>query len=461
MLDLRFVLEATGGRLAGSAGAERFGGVSTDSRRIRRGELFFALVGERHDGHDFIAEALARGAAGAVVERPPAGVPEGATLVVVPSTLRALGDLARAWRRSFPALKVGAITGSNGKTTTKEMAASIVSLRYDTLKTAGNYNNEIGLPLTLLNLTPAHERAVVELGMNARGEIRRLARMARPDVGAVTNVGLAHVGMLGGGIEAVAEAKGELVEELGPDGVFVANLDDPWVRRLATRAACRTITTSLERNDADVTATDIVPDGARAVRFTLHIEGQALPLRLRGIGVHNVRNALTAAAVAVGLGCGADHVQAGLERFRPEQMRLEVMETPGGLTIINDAYNANPDSVRSAIEELARLRDRGRAVAVLGDMLELGDGAAEEHAAVGRFAAEKGIDLVVGVGELAAHAAEAAHECGAVGVVAADHAEAAAIVEAEAAAGDVVLVKGSRGMRMEKVVEILFERTEE
>lgn len=432
-----------------------FSGVSTDSRRIREGELFFALCGDNFDGHDFVLEALQKGAKGAVVEKAVSSASNGKTLIYVPSTLRALGDIASAWRRSFRNLKLAAITGSNGKTTTKEMASAILSLKFSMLKNSGNLNNLIGLPLTLLKLGEGQNAAVVELGMNDFGEIRRLAEIALPDIGAITNIGRAHLEKLGS-LEGVARAKGELVEGFTEDNTFVVNMDDPWVQRIAEGTRCRKVTFGISSYGTQISAKEIESVEFSAIRFKMIVGEKEFPVRIRGIGFHNVMNALCAGGIALSFGCGADEIQAGLERFTPAYMRLEVMETPLGFKIINDAYNANPDSMRKGIEELVRLKGAGRAIAVIGDMLELGSASESEHKSLGEFICESNVDFVITYGKCASLILEANH--GRVkGISAGTHDETAEILTRVAKPGDLVLIKGSRGMRMESVIQTLFK----
>jgi UDP-N-acetylmuramoyl-tripeptide--D-alanyl-D-alanine ligase len=474
MLNLSFVLISTNGKLVETQNLVSlskqnpaslpkseditFSGVSTDSRRIRKDELFFALSGSNFDGHDFVSEALDKGAKGAVVEKSTSTTckTNGKVIIKVPSTLRALGDLASAWRRSFSNLKLAAITGSNGKTTTKEMAASILSIRFSVLKNSGNFNNLIGLPLTLLKIGETHNAAVVELGMNDFGEIRRLAEIALPDIGAITNVGRAHLEKLGG-IEGVAKAKGELVERFTNDNTFVVNMDDPWIQRIAEGIRCQKITFGINSPRACISAKDIEPVEFSAIRFKMTVFGKEFPVRIRGIGLHNVMNSLCAAGITLPFGCSADEIQAGLERFIPAYMRLEVMDTPFGFKIINDTYNANPDSMRRGIEELVRLKGSGRAIAVLGDMLELGSASKSEHISLGEFLSEKKVDFVITHGEHGRYILEGTQRR-IEGAFAETHDEAARILIGFAKPGDLVLVKGSRGMRMENVIQKLFER---
>jgi len=455
MLELSRVLNSTNGVLLSKSDEAIFTGVSTDSRKIRKDELFFALYGSNFDGHDFVLEALEKGAKGAVIERPLFLIPNGKVLIKVPSTLESLGDLASTWRRSFVNLRLAAITGSNGKTTTKEMASNILSLKFSVLKNTGNFNNLIGLPLTLLKLREGHNAAVVELGMNDFGEIRRLSEIAAPDIGAITNIGRAHLEKLGG-IEGVVRAKAELVEGFTENKTFVTNMDDPWVKKIGEPIKCHKISFGIDTPQTYISAKDIETVEFSAVRFKMIVGGDKLPIRIRGIGLHNVMNALCAAGIAIAFGCNTDEIQAGLERFIPAYMRLEVMDTSFGFKIINDTYNANPDSMRRGVEELVRLKGSGRAIAVLGDMLELGMASEAEHRSLGEFLCDSKVDLVIAYGKQGEHVLEVLRGR-AKGILAETHEEAAENLIKLAKEGDLVLIKGSRGMQMEKVVQRLFK----
>ena len=453
MLELDFVLNSTNGKLVSGRKQAGFSGVSTDSRSISAGEIFFALKGDNYDGHEYVDEALKRGAGGAVIEEGTLPRNNGKLLIRVPSTLKALGDLASGWRKSFPGLKLAAITGSNGKTTTKEMAWSIVSRRFKTLKNTGNFNNLIGLPLTLFRLDGSYEAAVVELGMNDFGEIKRLAEIALPDTGAITNIGRAHLEKLGG-IEGVARAKGELVEGFGGRNVFVVNSDDPKIVEIARRTECRKITYGIKSGESSVAAMDIMQDGFSGINFRMAAGGEEFPVRINCIGMHNVMNALCASGIALSFGCGKDEITEGLGGFSLPHMRLEVLESPSGFRVINDTYNANPESMRSAIDELIGLKGRGRAVAVLGDMLELGEKSAGEHYGLGEYLSASGVDYVVAFGNFGRALLEGLGGKSN-GFYAGSHEEAAGAVKEIAMPGDLVLVKGSRGMRMEEVIKRL------
>lgn len=443
------ILAATGGSLAGGEYQRSFSGISTDTRTIRQGNMFVALQGEKFDGHDFIVRAVDNGAGGVIVSKKHIFIPDRITAVRVADTLQALQDLALAHRRRFD-IPVIAVTGSNGKTTTKELIAAVLSARYKTLKTEANYNNDIGLPLTLLNLTGDHAAAVVEMGMRARGEIARLAAVALPTVAVITNVGETHMEILGS-IENIAAAKGELVESLGPGSVAVLNADIPLVRAMKARTKARVVFYGLG-GVAQVRAENIAVTD-RSTAFDCVWPGGRFRAEVPAVGRHNVYNALAAIAVGLEAGLAPPEISAGLGAFVPGAMRLHIEKT-GEYTLINDAYNASPLSMNAAADTLTAVA-KGRKVAVLGDMLELGDMAAAAHRRVGEKLADEGVQVVITVGELAAHIAAAALKAGVdVTVSCASHEEAQEALRKLMRPGDTILVKGSRGMQMEKILEM-------
>lgn len=431
-------------------------GVSIDSRTVREGELFVALRGDRFDGHDFVSDAVKKGAWGALVEQSALRLRDACTglknVIYVENTLGSLQELALLHRMSFP-IPVVAVTGTNGKTTTKEMTAAILGRSGPVLKTEGNLNNHIGVPLTLLRLGSTYKSAVVEMGMSGRGEIALLARIACPVAGVITNIGPAHLEFLGS-IDAVAEAKAELLAALPQDGVAVLNADDAYFDRLQANVRSKIISFGLGEH-ADVRAMSIRQEGD-GTEFVLIADGQTTPVRLQTVGRHNVYNAVAAAAAALSLGVSHEAVKQGLEEFRPVAMRSELKNVKG-LKVLADYYNANPASVAAALETLASLGgDRVRTIAVLGDMLELGSGSAEAHREIGRTAARLGIGLVVAVGPSAGYIAEGAKAAGMSDsqVVESQNAsQAAAVLRERTHPGDRVLIKGSRGMKLEKVLE--------
>ncbi len=449
------LVSAIRGRLVAGRADRAIDVISTDTRRLPPGALFWALRGERFDGAAFVEEALAKGACGAVVPAdavPDARVWQGRDVVLIAAgdPLRALQEAAAAHRARFERPVVG-VTGSNGKTTTKEMAAAILAQRGPVLKTEGNLNNHIGVPLTLFRLGAAHRAAVVELGINHPGEMTRLCEIARPTVGVITNVGHAHLEGFGG-LDGVARAKGELFGALGADGVAVVNLDDPRIAALGAGLACRALTFGLTAGDV---RGRIMDEGTRAgTRIEIRHGGARAECIVPVVGRHNAANALAAAAVASALGVDLESVAKGLERFRPAAMRSELVTAPSGVVVFNDAYNANPSSMERALDTAGRLRGAGRVYAVLGDMLELGSGTESLHREVGRAAARAGLDGLVAVGPAARWIAEEARRAGmtARAVVAVDTADdAVAVIAGWCRPEDVVLIKGSRRMGLERV----------
>jgi UDP-N-acetylmuramoyl-tripeptide--D-alanyl-D-alanine ligase len=448
------VLAATGGELI-RWGPGPFSAFSTDSRHIVGGEVFLALRGPKFDGHEFVASAIDRGATAAIVSRDLPPPPAGAAWIRVGDGLRALGDLAAARRRDLPVRVVG-VTGSNGKTTTKEMIASVLGASgAKVAKSLGTENNLIGLSQTLLRLVGDEDFAVLEMGMNHPGEIWRLAEIARPDIGVITNVGPAHLQGLGS-LANVAAAKEELALALCPAATLVVNAADPRLVALAERFAGRKI---LAGGKGPIRATSVAALG-EGLRVEMDVEGVGMTVVLPVRGTHNVQNALLATAAARALGVDRESIAAGLGAFRPPPMRLEVVVVRDGALILNDAYNANPASMKAALTTLAAEPGR-RKIAVLGEMLELGTEEAHYHREAGASAARLHVDLLIAVGPWADEVVAGAVEAG----LASD--QAVACVSTEKAAerlaatigeGDVVLLKGSRGAKMEAIVEGLRER---
>jgi UDP-N-acetylmuramoyl-tripeptide--D-alanyl-D-alanine ligase len=440
-----------------------------DSRQVKPGALFIALKGERADGHDYVADAFSRGAVAAIVERdvlPSAStldladaapaLPATWTLPVVlkvSDSLQAIQRVAAFWRRQHSVRVVG-ITGSVGKTTTKELAAAVLARRYVTLKSEASYNNEIGLPLTLAHLTDEHERVVLEMGMYDVGEISDLARIAQPQVGVVTIIGPVHLERAGT-IERIVEAKTELVEALppAPEGVAILNYDDERVRGMAQSTRARVFYYGLSP-EADLWADRIEGLGLDGIRFRLHYRGETLHVKIPLLGRHSVHTALRAAAVGLVEGLTWQEVIEGL-RGPSAQLRLVAVPGPGGATILDDTYNASPASTIAALNLLDELD--GRKIAVLGDMLELGDYEQEGHEKVGMRALEVA-DVLVAVGPRGRIIGQTAQRWGMpadrVHIVE-DHVEAVAVLEQMVTGDDVILVKGSRAMQMEEIVNRL------
>jgi UDP-N-acetylmuramoyl-tripeptide--D-alanyl-D-alanine ligase len=446
------VAAATGGSVRGGDAATAVDGVVVDSRSVRPGVLFVALPGDRSDGHAFVADALAGGATAAVVRR---GW-EGPGLVVeVDDPGAALLDLAGDERTSMAGHVVG-ITGSTGKTSTKDLTAAVLGSRFSVAANPASFNNEVGLPLTLLSADPDVEAVVCEMGSRGPGHIRLLCRVARPDVGIVTNVGVAHMEMFGSH-EVLRDAKAELPESLPPGGIAVLNAVDPVVRAFAGRTRARTVV--LFGGDGEVRAEDVELDPEGLAAFQLVAPDGRAPVRLAVPGEHMVPNALAAAAAGWALGVGVRDAAEALSRAEVSSGRMERLEA-GGVRILNDAYNANPTSVAAALRAARWMAGRGRCVAVLGEMAELGHLADAEHERMGELAARLGIDVLVVVGEDARRIAIGAIREGVEPdrVHQANEAdEALAIVARIVEPGDLVLVKGSRVTRLERVAEGLAE----
>jgi UDP-N-acetylmuramoyl-tripeptide--D-alanyl-D-alanine ligase len=431
-------------------------GISIDSRTIKEGELFVAIKGDRFDGHDFVPEVIKKGAWGALVDRSTLETKYGSlgslkNIVPVEDTIFTLQEMAHMHREKF-AIPVVGITGSNGKTTTKEMLAGILKQKGPVHKNEGNLNNHIGVPLTLLKLDRRHRSSVVEMGMSATGEIDTLARLVSPDVGVITNIGPAHLEFLGT-MDMVAQAKAELLSNLKSDGTAVLNADDRYFTTLRNKCSGRVLSFGIE-DEADVRAFDI-RQGKDFTDMTIGADGSTVKVRLPAIGRHNIYNALAAAAGAEAVGMSLDAVKYGLEDFSPVAMRSELKQIKGR-TVLADYYNANPGSVQAALETLISLRAGRRSVAVLGDMLELGETAADAHREVGRTAARLGVDVIIAMGTLSKHILDGAIEAGMPKdrvIMAGSHAEAAALLKERSRNGDAVLIKGSRGMKMEKILE--------
>ncbi|WP_041718879.1 UDP-N-acetylmuramoyl-tripeptide--D-alanyl-D-alanine ligase [Desulfurivibrio alkaliphilus] len=511
------VLLATGGRLWGDRTEAVFRLVSSDSRTIEAGDLFVALRGEKFDGHRFVAEVVRKGAAGLVLESPPEE-PLPVPVVLVADTLQALGDLAHYRRMQMKGLKVLAITGSSGKTTVKEMTAAIMEQgrgRQRVLKTRGNLNNLIGLPLSLLAVDAHHQYAVLEMGMNRFGEIARMAEIAQPDIACITNVQEAHLAGLTD-VAGVARAKGELFHGMRPWTTLVVNRDDPRVWRLAGKLPQRRITFG-RKPGTTVRATRLRSRGEEGMSFTLTIadvtdygghgvSGHRVPqvvasgpaprtsvrkpgrspqdavpcdrlladgwqgrVHIAALGEHNVQNALAAAALALAAGVSPAEIVAGLEGYRPFAKRLRIQPFVAGLKLIDDSYNANPSSMLAALETVHNLRRNRKVVAILGDMLELGSHGPAAHRFIGEQVARLGFDYLLTVGEFAGETARAARRAGMdAGQVRAclDKKEVGAWLLEATAKGrlkndDLVLLKASRGMQMETIIEALHHGREQ
>lgn len=453
--------EDAGGRVIAGDPAHVLGHVSIDTRSLEAGDAFLAIHGPRVDGHDYLREAVRAGASALVVHREAAlaGVATGdRPVVLVEDTVRALQDVARAVRRRSGATVV-AITGSAGKTTTKELAAAAAAARFRTLRNRGNYNNHIGLPLSLLDLQGGHEVAVVELGMNHAGELRQLVGIAEPDVRVWTNVGTAHIEYFGSQ-DAIAEAKAEILEGASPDTVFVANADDPRVMSRARGFPGRVVTFGAAAGvEADVRAIDVEACGLEGVRARVSTPRGELSLSLSLAGRANLANALAAVAVGTALDVAPGAMAIALASVRPAPHRGELVRLPDDVLVYDDTYNASPSALEQALELVGAERPGRRKVAWLGEMLELGTASADLHRACGALVARAGVARLGTVGGPSARAlGEAAVAAGVPAGSVSHHAtseEAAALAVSAVRPGDLILVKGSRGTRMERVVERL------
>ncbi|OIP39606.1 hypothetical protein AUJ95_05435 [Candidatus Desantisbacteria bacterium CG2_30_40_21] len=468
-ISIAEILIATGGELVSGDKGFLISGVSTDSRQILPDQLFIALKGENFDGHGFIGQVIDRGASGVVFSdelmieqnstQTRMSVLQGVCAIRVKDTLIALGQIAAYYRNKFDIPIIG-ITGSNGKTTTKEMLGDVLSKQWRVLRNKKNFNNAIGLPLTLLEMDNSVQFCVVELGMNHPGEIAYLANIARPMIGVITNVFESHIGHFEDK-EAIARAKFELIKAMGEEGIAVLNADDPFVARMAQQHKGAVITfgvrgaTSINEK-ADVFATDIMENDA-GVSFNVHWDGgKTQGMFVPVPGRHNVYNALAVCGVLVALRLDLSLAVSGLSEFKLPDSRMEIIERDG-IRIINDAYNANPGSMKTALLTLSGLACSGRRIMVMGDMLELGKWSRNLHKEMGQCACDAGVDILVTVGQEAAFAASEAQGRGVQAFVCQDHAVSLDVLKGLVKSGDVVLVKGSRGMRMERIVEGLGE----
>ena len=443
------VVLATGARILQQGRRDMlYRNVTTDTRTVGEDDLFAALKGEKFDGHDFIEQAVSDGAAGVIVEDAARLYPDGDyTIFVVKYTRKAYQDLALFHRRRF-SIPVVAVTGSAGKTSTRALIATVLEQKYNVLQTEKNFNNEIGLPRTLLQLTKEHGACVVELGMRGLGQIKELVDIAEPTVGVVTNVGKSHIELLGSQAQ-IAKAKGELVEALGSDGTAVLNQDDKRVAAMAGKCKGKVVGFGII-NDAPVMA-GTIKNSEKGLSFTCRCFDQVIDVHMAVIGTHNVYNALAAVAVGRLLGLSEHQMQKGLAEYKGVPMRQELVNIDN-VVFVNDAYNANPASMKEAVDTLVTLTG-GRKIAVLGGMLELGDWAEKEHEKIGTYLADKKVDILIALGDEARFMAKAAKAAGMNEVyTVTTHAEAAAVLRRIMRQGDTVLLKGSRGFAMEKIL---------
>ena len=455
------ILEATGGELICGDLSYGFSGISIDSRSISSDELYVAIKGEVHDGHSFAEDVIRQGISGLVIDKEKVNdLPvhewkkNKLICLAVNNTTKALGDLA-SFHRKRVNVPVVAITGSNGKTTTREMTAAVVGQRFATLSSRGNFNNEIGLPLTLLKLDHGHKCAVVELGMNAPGEIARLGEICMPDIGVITNIGPAHLKGVGS-IEGVMHAKGELLDKIKAGGTAVLNADDHRVLHLAGNASVNVIFFGM--SDEATSRAETIIETDHGISFTLILPEETITIDLKIPGIFMVSNALAAAAVGYKLGLSVKEIKTGLEDFKPVGGRMNIHHTDRGINLIDDTYNANPGSMEAALKTLTTLKKNNRGIFIAGDMFELGRHAEQMHEEIGALAAGSDISMLYATGEFAKSVANGAIHGGmeSKNIFIGEKKEILDDLPGHLKSGDWVLVKGSRGMRMEEIVERLM-----
>jgi len=444
--NLKQIADWTGGSLSGVARGPVLR-VVTDSRAVRDGDLFVALVGERFDAHDFLSEVAAQGAVAAVVKKGQGPRPDGMAIIEVDDTLLGLQRLAGSYRKTLPVRTVG-VTGSNGKTSTKDFTFAVLRQKYSGWCTQGNLNNHIGVPLTLLSGGGSDQVAVVEMGMNHAGEIAPLAEMAAPEVGIITNIGVAHIEYLGSK-EAIAVEKGALARQVSSVGTVVLNAEDEFTSMISEMTRANVLTAGIQ--SGDIQAVDLfIRDGG--TRFALVYEGERAEVELSVPGKHMVRNAALAAAAGIAMGVSLAEAASGLSALNQMRGRLE-SKVVGGIRFVDDSYNANPDSMEAALTTLAQWPVSGRRIAILGRMGELGAFAESGHRKVGAAAAFHCVDRVFTIGQEAHWISDEAKKCGLQDVEHfQDIASAAAALRKDVSGDDLVLVKGSRSAGMERLI---------
>lgn len=457
MLSLQEVLAATGGR-CDIVQELKFTGITTDSRGDCSGELFVALSGERFNGHAYCRMALEHGAAAVLVSEAVADLPQATVVITVADTLLAYQQLAHAYRMSWPHLRVIAVTGSNGKTSTKDMIAACLATKFKVVKTQANFNNEIGLPKTLLSIQPDTEIVVVEMGMRGLGQIRELCNIARPDAAVVTNVGETHMELLGS-MENIAKAKSEIVEDLTKDQLAVLNADNEYVAAMAAKTRAQVVTYGYAPQAA-FRGDNVVTTASGSVFTCIDTRsGERVEVDMPFIGEHNVQNALAAIAVATTFGVKLNDGAKALATAKLTGSRQEIVHF-GTLTVINDAYNASPASMEAALKTLheAKKASKGaRTIAVLADMLELGEISADSHRRVGQFAVREKTDIVIAYGTEAQAIVAAVEALGGLAYWCADRLAAAKLLDEILASGDIVLLKGSHSMQVDSLLDLVFK----
>jgi UDP-N-acetylmuramoyl-tripeptide--D-alanyl-D-alanine ligase len=449
--DCAQLVEAVKGQLLWGNAQKMFVGVTTDSRKVVKNNLFIPLVGEKFDGHDYIEQCYRAGAAVCLTEKPIPQVVD-AVAILVNDTSKALRELA-TWHRNKYNIPVVGITGSVGKTSTKDIISCALAKQYEVLKTQGNFNNEIGLPLTLLNLNSTHQIAVIEMGMSGFGEISRLTAIAQPQIAVITNIGVSHIEKLGSQ-QGILRAKLEILEGLKPGGLVVLNGDDPLLRELSGKLNFKTVFYGMN-SELDYVAQDYESLGEAGTRFNIKLGNQTYKVSIPVPGIHNVYNTLAAIVVGIEMNIPMNVIIDGIAEYSPGNMRQNIV-TYNGVKIINDAYNASPQSMQAAINVLEELSSKTRSIAVLGDMLEMGDMAKELHYSVGSFIKDKKIDYLVTVGQNSKNIMQAVADLGNQQIKLQhfeNNNEALNYILSIIRRGDFILIKGSRGMKMEQIAD--------
>jgi len=455
-LTIDDILKATNGVVVSGDAQTQINGITTDSRAVDGGKLFIPLVGDKFDAHNFIAAAFDMGAMAALSHRDTEGM-LGKTIIKVKDTRIALGDIARYYKKKYNVPTVS-VTGSVGKTTTKDMLYAVMAQKYNTLKTPGNFNNDIGLPLTVLMLEEEHKAAVLEMGMNHFGEIDYLASIALPDVAVITNIGMSHIENLGSQ-EGIFKAKCEVVKYLGSDKVLIVNGDDKYLQTLKGNVECRVIYYGVDNSENDVYAKDICDKGIDGIDFVAVVCGKEYEVSVKNAGRHNVYNALAAICTGLELGISVEDAIEGIYNCEYTAMRMAITQQKG-MTIINDCYNASPDSIRAALSVLKGAKGERR-IAILGDVLEMGDFAQKAHYELGKSVVESGADILITVGKNARCIAEGAIDNGMKNVQSFEKTlEAQAYCADAVMEGDAVLIKASRGMHFEDIYKEIVKENE-
>lgn len=453
--DCGELMEAVRGKLLWGRIENVFFGITTDSRKVAKDNLFIPLIGEKFDGHDYIEQCFDAGAAVCLTQNP---VPErkDGSAILVSDTSKALRDIA-TWHRNKYNIPVVGITGSVGKTSTKDMVACVLAKRYEVLKTQGNFNNEIGLPLTLLNLEARHQAAVIEMGMSGFGEISRLTAAAQPQIAIITNIGVSHIEKLGSQ-QGILTAKLEILEGLKKGGLVVLNGDDPLLKALKGKLGFRTVFYGMEAGQ-DYCAQNYRSMGEKGTVFSMLLNGVKYEVTVPVPGIHNVYNTLAAIAVGIEMSIPMNTIVEGIAEFSPGKMRQNII-SHNGIKVINDAYNASPQSMQAAISVLEELSLKTRGIAVLGDMLEMGAAACEQHYSVGNFIKDKKISMLITVGNDSEKILQAVAASGKPDISLRhfkDNSNALEYIKSIVKKGDYILIKGSRGMKMEQIAEGLLE----